>query len=517
MARRRLAFVTLAFLASLITAGPAGGHAERPSQFPAEPGEVPTYRTSGPLLVVCAEDSRIRIRQLPRRLRGLNRDLLARCQFDSLQDAVDAVKVQGSRIMILPGVYREVEYAGPAEGQCASIDPGAILSYEDQYRCPHVQNLVAILGDSDFDHECDLPVCRLQIEGTGDDPGDVILDNDFSKLNGIRADRADGVYFRNFTVQRAEFNSLYVIETDGFVIDQMVARWNEEYGFLTFSSDHGLYVNCEAYGNGDGGVYPGSAADLHGARPSIEITGCRSHHNLIGYSGTAGNSTYVHDNYFYENTTGVTMDSLFPDHPGLPQDSATFVDNYIYSNNQDYYGYLRDGTCDKPIEERGYEQGVVCPEFGTPIGTGILVAGGNANTFANNYIYDNWRYGSMLFWVPAALRDEMDPTKQYDTSHFNRHVSNHMGISPEGEALPNGLDFWWDEEGAGNCWQDNVTAPGAEITSDPPSPILPDCDRIPVFTPGPVYKTGQLAPCATWSQESPDPPGCDWFEKPPPP
>ncbi len=36
-----------------------------------------------------------------------------------------------------------------------------------------------------------------------------------------------------------------------------------------------------------------------------------------------------------------------------------------------------------------------------PVGTGILTGGGNGNIFRKNYIYDNWRRGTMLFWVPG--------------------------------------------------------------------------------------------------------------------
>ncbi|MEU7702940.1 hypothetical protein, partial [Streptomyces sp. NPDC039028] len=31
-------------------------------------------------------------------------------------------------------------------------------------------------------------------------------------------------------------------------------------------SDHGLYKNCESYGNGDSGIYPGSASDINDGR-----------------------------------------------------------------------------------------------------------------------------------------------------------------------------------------------------------------------------------------------------------
>ena len=79
-------------------------------------------------------------------------------------------------------------------------------------------------------------------------------------LDAIRADRAWGFYIRNLTVERTEFNGLYVIETDGYVIDSILARWDLEYGFLTFTVDHGLWENCETYGNGDSGLYPGAGA-----------------------------------------------------------------------------------------------------------------------------------------------------------------------------------------------------------------------------------------------------------------
>lgn len=495
---------------------PTAAHEERPSEFPPEPGTVPRYRRAGPALLVCNAGSAARIEALGGGAERRNEELLGECRrdgFRTIQGAIDHVRRKGTRILIMPGVYRERRWARPPEGRCAQLADQHPLSYGEHRACPHVQNLIAILGDSnDPDRECDLPVCRLQLEGTGRSPDDVVIDNRFAKLNGIRADRADGVYFRNFTVQHAEFNALYVIETDGFVIDRVVGRWNEEYGFLTFSSDHGLYKRCEAYGNGDSGLYPGSAADLHGVRPSIEIRGCDSHHNTLGYSGTAGNSTYVHDNEFHHNMAGVSMDSFFPDHPGLPQDAATFVNNRIYTNNEDYYEYLRNGTCDKPHLDRGYDQGVVCPTVPVPIGTGILIAGGNANAFQGNWVYDNWRFGAMQFYVPAAFRGEFDPAKQFDTSHDNRYLDNLMGSSPTGEVLPNGTDFWWDEEGGGNCWQGNQPAPGRSITSDPA--ILPDCSTpSPNLPPNPA-KSGFLVPCATWSRDNPDPPGCDWTQKP---
>jgi hypothetical protein len=276
---------------------------------------------------------------------------------------------------------------------------------------------------------------------------------------------------RNLTVQRFGDHAVYVIETDGFVIDGVVGRWNRRYGFLTFTVDHGLYTGCEAYGNGDSGLYPGSAADLHGEGFAVEITGCRSHHNAVGYSGTSGNSVYVHDNEFFANMTGAVSDSLFPRHPGLPQDFAVFEHNRVHGNNVNYYEFIRDGTCGRPPAESGIEQGTVCPVVQlAPVGTGLILAGRNDNLYAENQVYDNWRFGFMQLWVPAPLRGENDPALFRDTSHHNRYLDNQMG-GEHGEQ-PNGLDLWWDEQGDGNCWDRN-TSPAGAVTTDPVE--LPGC------------------------------------------
>lgn len=514
--------VSLLMVSIAPASSPVGAHAERDVAFPDGSGSVPEYRTAGPFLVVCKPDTPERIVGYPSDLRQYNEDLYAVCQaegFAHIQAAVDAVTAPGTRILVQPGEYKEEPSLAPPSETCAQLAGKRLLEYDEQVLCPHLQNLIAILGDDpdDDDRACTTErLCRLQIEGTGAQPEDVLIDNAWNKLNGIRADRADGVYFKDLLVQRAEFNSLYVMETDGFVVDQVVARWNLEYGFLSFAVDHGLFVDCEAYGNGDAGIYPGSAADHHGARHALEITRCDSHHNMAGYSGTAGNSVYAHDNDFHDNAIGVVMDSLFPDHPGLPQDSSVFTGNRIWSNNQDYYAnYLgEDAPCYRPIAEIGIEDGVVCPTAPVPVGSGIMVAGGNANVFAQNHIWDNWRYAYVLFSVPAILRGEEDPALQLDTSHFNRFFDNRLGVDPHGGLARNGLDTWWDEGGAGNCWGGNVAPNGWQ--SDPPALLLPGCDAMPLNRVNNGAKLASIAPCALYAPKDgmSHPPGCPWLSEP---
>ncbi|QES50868.1 hypothetical protein DEJ50_26580 [Streptomyces venezuelae] len=508
----------LALLTLLLAAPAAQAHEERPVTFPDGSGSVPEYRKAEPDLLVCKTDRAAfekRIAGFPEELRQRNLALFARCEqsgFRHLQEAVDKVDRPGMNIAILPGLYEEEPSLPKPTGECAALKaPGSsfgyqILSYEQQVQCRHNQNLVAIMGKT-----------NLQIEGTGASRLDVVIDAKYQKLNGLRADRSNGIYFRNFTAQRTTFNSLYVLAGDGFVIDDVLTRWNDEYGFLTFASDHGLYKNCESYGNGDSGIYLGSASNINEGRGydvprySIEITGCRSHHNMVGYSGTAGDSVWVHDNEFDHNMGGASMDSAFPGHPGLPQNHAKFERNLIHDNNQDYYRHVADGTCAKPPIDRGYEQGVVCPQISMPPGTGIITAGGNWNIYENNWVYGHRRAAFFLSAVPAFIRGESAWSKQADTSHHNRYAGNILGKDKTGASRPNGMDVWWDGQGKGNCWQNGPdgSSPGT----------VPECGKARGDVSGSSHRLAgepvklvQLLVCSDYNVQARRlPAGCDWY------
>ncbi|RYU10047.1 right-handed parallel beta-helix repeat-containing protein [Nocardioides iriomotensis] len=550
-------------LTVLVGAAPASAHEERPAEFPDGTGTRPTYLglDNPRSRVVCTSDSAKRIRAMtPGRLRTANLALLDRCEFRSIQSAVNAITRRNTSVYILPGVYHETRWAqkkrssycsnlesaskdplplstyigslsSPDTGGAAAADEDGsdpiALSYADQRACPHNLNLISIFGDRtphDDSIRCNSRLCGTQLVGTGKRKLDVIIDNQFQKLNAIRADRAGGVLMRNFTVQQAEFNAVYVLETDGFVVDKLITRGNDEYGILAFASDHGLIQRTDNYFNGDSGIYPGSGSDLNADNPSfeptryaIEIRDNKSHDNTLGYSGTAGNSILAHGNEFYDNATGISTDSLFPGHPGLPQDHARWTRNKIYSNNENYYTrFVDQGVCDKPMPERGYMDGTVCPVVPVPVGTGVLIAGGNFNSTDHNWIYDNWRNGTMQFWVPAPLRDEFDPSKLYDTSNYNRSFGNKMGITPSGAEKHNGVDFWWDDQGLGNCWEDNTSSRG-EPTDNfvvDPGPCADGGSRL---VPGIAAKDAGFLSCSQYDRADPTwrhPPECEWFDSP---
>jgi hypothetical protein len=504
-----------------------------------------------------------------KRLLALNKKLFKRCKFRQVQSAVTKSH-NNDRVVIMPGVYSEPKSRRvPAfPKQCDKYrtdnsDHGAgAVSYEYQFHCPNAQALVAVIGRAldtapppesgpqgrpdphGIPNEGKCIRCNIQMEGSGPGPDSVVLDAgrvasgngapiDPIKDVGLKVDRADGFVLRNTTVRHATEHDVYVLETDGYNLKENKYMYAGEYGTLTFTSDHGVTRTCEAKGNGDSGVYPGGAPDSRGSqrldsfypkdRLNQLITHCDSHHNNLGYSGTMGNATHVVDNNFYDNTTGIATDSFYAGgHPGYPQSAAVYENNRIYSNNFNVYAPGSDVKSEVPV----------------PIGVGMLIGGGNDDTLKGNYIYDNWRRGTMLMSVPDAIScapntngtaPPCTPGGAATTSNGNVYTQNVMSRTPDGNPSPNGVDFWWDEYASnhGNCWADNKGQDGtpASITSDPPRApgdatvpgYLPvkDCDSPSNSGAGDPQKESVLGACAADFQNgSYDSTVCDWFAMP---
>jgi hypothetical protein len=576
---RRTTLLTVGLIVAVLAAPAAApAHPERGTKFPMpHPNGVPNYRVSGTTLVVCKPDSLSRLkfgfRGDPKELRSRLK-LLRQCRFRSIQSAVNAAQ-SNYRIMIMPGIYKEeasrhvpvgsfeqqpcpnnyVETEGftnsaPPPAGPASNDPPVRPDRNYQVNCPNSKNLIEVIGDPRPEPtplNPTLPICaqkcNLQITGLGKGPGAVLIQGDRKKIDVLRVDRANGIYLGNFMIEQGWFNDIDIVEVDGFHVSGVIARYAQNYGVLTFSAIHGLYDHIEAYGNGDSGVYPGSNAkgcnvDLNayglcdaGSSAANPRAGCgelttelkqiNSHDNVLGYSGTAGNATWVHESEFHDNVAGLTTDSFASGHPGMPQECFKWEHNRIHSNNNNFFTAERQDYCNKtPFEARPKE--IVCPQFQAPVGTGALIAGGNRNLLQGNNIYDNWRMGAAVIGVPAAIRADNDPGHQTDTSNGNQFLTNQMGIAPDGSAAPNGVDFFWDGQGAGNCWQGNASKSGPGRQSNlgnlAPPGSLPGCPGSDLSMPQNPVVDSTLVPCTAWDPKTnPRPIACDWFDTPPKP
>jgi len=490
-----------------------------------------------------------------KRLVALNTKLFKLCKFHEIQPAVNA-SGNNDRVVIMPGLYEEpTARAQPThDPKCAALKtdgdhPGeanGAFTYKGEFTCPNDANLIAVMGRQPGPNPPPKPPkwdrhgipdlgpcirCNFQMEGSGVSADDVVVEaGDASKGNGgpngaghkkdvgIRADRADGFVLRNVTVRHAAEHGIYVLESDGFVLDRFKAFYNGLYGTLVFVEDHGIQQNCETAGHGDSGIYPGAAVDSGYQRPegtrfrlNQEVRWCDMHHNMAGYSATNGNAIWVHHNNFYDNALGLTTDAITgAGHPGFPGDSQLIEDNNFYSNNFNLYAPGSD----------------VKPSFPFPIGTGMWIAGGNHHTVRNNHFWDNWRRGTMIFSIPDALvcgpaandnqQHGCDDTK-VSTSHYNQTYDNVMGQRPDGKVDRNGQDFWWDNftGSRGNCWFRNKSPLG--ITSAPSS--LPDCadgsDPSLSLGTGDPQQEQELLVCATaFETRTYDGNPCPWLSPP---
>ncbi len=532
-----------------------------------------------------------------RRMAQINRSLREQCRFRSIQKAVDASS-NNDRIVIMPGHYREsASRAKPVDDpRCrpsmlqndASGSPTP--SYEYQVECPNDQNLVYVQGRAlggdppatPLDDRRGIPGqelgecvrCNLQIEGSGPKPTDVIIDagSDYTgtgpsaKPGGhakhvvMRVDRGDGFVGRNFLLRGGLEFGFYTEETDGILLDKTKFYWNADYGHLSFTSDHHVIKNCDAFGAGDAALYPGAtpetgaqATDFYpdAPRANTVVKQCDMRGSELGYSGSMGNAVRITNNHIYGNATGIASDTLSAaGHPGFPADSAEVDNNYIYANNFNVYAK------DSPVK----------PLVTVPVGTGIIYPGMNDANIHDNWIFDNWRDGMMLFAVPDALVNGGKaegtifpgvacpgaPENGLSTSCDNRIHDNKMGQAPPGFTypatvdqfgalhgdpsagrLPNGNDFWWDEfsGNTGNCWFANtgpdgtpgsVSGPGpAGRTPGVPPNLLPDCgggtNPGSSLGLGDVAKTQYLVDCSEGPDADTGALDCDWWGPPPRP
>ena len=217
------------------------------------------------------------------------------------------------------------------------------------------------------------------------------------------------------------------------------------------------------------------------------------------------------------------MDSFAGGHPGMPQDCSKWESNQIYSNNADLFNDKRDAYCkNTPIEKRDPRK--VCPTFQVPVGTGILTGGGNGNIFRDNWIYDNWRRGTMLFWVPGELRGERPDRPVGDRAHRTRRrtttstSATGWASGPTAAATPTASTSGGTRRAAATAGR--ATRARAAARSRATRLRCSRCpERQPRHAPAAPRSRRELFAVRDVGPErrTPDPLGCDWFTRPPEP
>jgi len=313
-ATRLLATIAAATIAMAAITTAAFGHVERSSTGPTRRPTPASSRRP-------AERCRSRARCDARRLKRQNRAFAKRCEFKSIQAAIKRSR-NNDRVIIMPGKYLESKSRAKQtnDPKCAqykedSDDGQGAATYGYQVKCPNDQNLIYLQGRALTKEPVPNPPpedrhgipdegrcvrCKLQIEGTGAKPEDVVIDlakDPHAKLKGpakplkevgLRVDRGDGIVIRNLTAAHAAEHGIYIHETDGYLMQRVKFFYNKEYGGLMFTSDHGLTTGCDGVGQGDSAIYPGASPETveqtnePRRRVNQTITRCDIHHNTLG-------------------------------------------------------------------------------------------------------------------------------------------------------------------------------------------------------------------------------------------
>lgn len=308
--------------------------------------------------------------------------------YPSIQAAVDAAS-PGDTILVMPGVYQE-------------------------------EVMVATAG--------------LTIAGY--DRESVILEGGGVLTNGVTV-VADGVTVRSMTARNYASNGFVFSDVDGFVMTDLRAKNNTEYGLYAIRSRNGDISYSIGEGHGDSAFYIGETPNCN----------CNVHHNvgfnnMLGYSGTANSYVRIYENEFYNNRAGI-LPSVLPQEIGVDAETMELYGTQVHT--EIFNNYVHDNN------------NMDAPEVGiwetvhVPAGMGIGIAGGWYNSVYDNILEGNRLMGVAVFWLSTPPRGN---------EVFNNTISGgRYGI-------------WWDEWGENNCFEGNdITR--VDTVSDP-SP-LPSC------------------------------------------
>ena len=176
--------------------------------------------------------------------------------------------------------------------------------------------------------------------------------------------------------------------------------WNADYGNLTFTSDHGLYTDCDGMGAGDAVLYPGGAPETgEQADKSFYPDAPRDQHDrarlrharqrarLLGLDGQR--RAHHAQQHLRQHRRHLDRHDLGRRPPGLPRPTAsrstttTSTPTTSSSSSRTRRSSRRSGSC--------------------PSGVGIFWAGHNNGNVYGNWIWDNWRNAAFLLSIPNFL------------------------------------------------------------------------------------------------------------------
>jgi len=252
------------------------------------------------------------------------------------------------------------------------------------------------------------------------------------------------------TVQNWKGNGVFLLNVTGYLVDRVRGMHDGTYGIYAFNSRGGTMSNSVGAWNNDSGFYIGQTPVQTKPIRSL-VTNVKSYGNTLGFSGTNMRYVTITKSEWFDNGIGIVPNALDSEKWAPPEDNV-ITDNNIYWNNFNYYRgapfpVTRSSTDGVPF----------------PVGVGVFIFGGRRTLVEDNRIFGNYLTGVAM--VQQLLLKQKDAQELVG----NQIRGNRFG--KDGTDL-NGRDLFYDGDGSGNCFSDNV---GVQVTLPADPAAFPAC------------------------------------------
>lgn len=319
---------------------------------------------------------------------------------NSIQAAVDRAQA-GDTIEVYPGLYKEVVQVDKA---------GISLKGKNVEGERPILDGAGSMGDG------------VQVSGDGFLIEGFIL-RDYAG-NGVVANKAKNVTFRDLIVRNTGLYGVYPVECTGVLVE-----------------------GCVVSGIADAGIYVGQSRD-------IVVRNNEVFSSVAGIEIENSSNALVTNNSAHHNTGGILV-FVLPNNPSKIGEHTRVVNNRCWSNNHPNFG--KPGTAVSYI----------------PPGLGMLVMAADYTEVTQNIIEDNKSFGiSVLSLKNASSLQgkeytlDIQPDPDHTLIHNNTYINN--GYDPAQRYIDlagGGGDCFWDGNGEGNAWDEaaNVKTVPAQL------------------------------------------------------
>ncbi|HSF24367.1 MAG TPA: parallel beta-helix domain-containing protein [Blastocatellia bacterium] len=326
---------------------------------------------------------------------------------ESIQAAVDRAR-PGDTIEVLPGIYKEE----------VKIDIDNItlrgLNVEERELGIGSAGLLRPVLDGD----------KKLSDGVIATGSNFVIENfDIQHYiaNGVVAQHARNVTFRNLKITDTGLYGVYPVSCTGVTIEK-----------------------CVATGIADAALYVGQSRD-------ILVRDSEAYNNVTGIEIENSINAVVENNYVHDNTGGILV-FVLPNNPSKVGRDCIVRNNRVINNNHPNFANPNSIVAN------------------VPPGTGVLVMAAKNTEVTGNEIRGNDCYGVGVFSLevsfPKGTVFDVGPTPEDTFIHGNTYSDN--GRNPAGALVRAGLkgaDLVWDLSGWSNRWQETSATQATPLLS----------------------------------------------------